>query len=389
MPASRVDSQGFGVAGAAGGKGAMTSVTAALIVRDEAEFIEDCLRSLAGNVDEIVLVDTGSRDQTMEIAGRFAVDLYHFPWCNDFSAARNFALDRASSDWILYIDADERLEIPSRDIYSQMLSERDMVAWRLRLHPRVGWTAYSELRLFRNEPRIRFKGVIHENIWPGVEMVARADGLKIGNCDLGLYHVGYEGDQRPKNSRNIPMLRESLSRDPNNLFCWWHLGECLRLAGDEEAAAEAWSIGIARLRALEPGLRRLNQSILYLALLKLQRIRGMATDDLMAEGLTFFPSNLALQWMSAQFAVDRGDLEAARPVLEGLAAIDGDAFFEPELAYDKALFGHLSAELLALCHFRSGRFDDAARLYRVAARTSPAPAACDLKARLAQLRAPV
>jgi tetratricopeptide (TPR) repeat protein len=367
----------------------VTSVTAALIVRDEAEFIEDCLRSLAENVDEIVLVDTGSRDQTLEIAGRFAVDLYHFHWCNDFSAARNFALDRASSDWILYIDADERLEIPSRDIYSQMLSERDKVAWRLRLHPRVGWTAYSELRLFRNEPRIRFEGVIHENIWPGVEMVARADGLKIGSCDLSLYHVGYEGDQRPKNSRNIPLLRESLSRDPNNLFCWWHLGECLRLAGDEEAAAEAWSGGIARLRALEPGLRRLNQSILYLALLKLQRTRGIATDDLMAEGLTFFPSNLALQWMSAQFAVDRGDLEAARPVLEGLAAIDSDAFFEPDLAYDKALFGHLSAELLALCHFRSGRFDDAARLYRVAARTSPAPAACDLKARLAQLRAPV
>ncbi|MGC2516659.1 MAG: hypothetical protein WA383_19225, partial [Terriglobales bacterium] len=65
---------------------------------------------------------------------------------------------------------------------------------------------------------------------------------------------------------------------------------------------------------------------------------------------------------------------------------DADAFFDPKLAYDKALFRHCSAELLALCYFRSGRYNDAARLYRVAARTSPDPAACELKARLAQLR---
>ena len=82
----------------------------------------------------------------------------------------------------------------------------------------------------------------------------------------------------------------------------------------------------------------------------------------------------------------RGELEAARPVLEKLTAIDADTFFDPELAYDKALFRHLSAEPLALCYFRSGRYNDAARLYRIAARTSPDPAACELKAQLAELR---
>jgi glycosyltransferase involved in cell wall biosynthesis len=365
----------------------MTTVTAALIVRDESEFIEDCLRSLAGNVDEIVLVDTGSRDDTIEIASRFPVELHHFAWCNDFSAARNFALERASGEWILYIDADERLEIPSRDAYSKVLSERGKVAWQLRLHPRVGWTAYSELRLFRNDPRIRFQGVIHENPWPSVEAVACADGLKVGICDVRLYHVGYEADQRPKNPRNISLLRDSLSRDPNHFFSWWHLGECLRLAGDEDAADDAWSSGIVRLGALDPKHRRLSHSLLYLALLKLRHTRGAAIDDLLAEAMASFPGNLALQWMSAQLAIDRGDLESARTVLERLAAIDGDTFFEPELSYDKALFGHLSAELLALCHFRCGRFDDAARLYGVAAASSPLPAACELKARFARLRA--
>ena len=362
-------------------------VTAALIVRDEEEFIGDCLESLTEHVDEIVLVDTGSRDRTIEIAGQFPVKLYHLPWRNDFSAARNHALEQATGEWILYIDADERLVVPSREAYAQMLSDRSKVAWRLRLQPRVGWTAYSELRLFRNDPRIRFEGVIHEVIGSSVGRVAHIDGLEIGSCDLGLHHVGYEADQRPKNPRNIPLLRERLLSNPDNYYCWWHLGDCLRIAGDEDAAAEAWLDGIARQRTLDPRPRDLGHSLLYLALIKLRERRGEPTDDLLAEAIAVFPNNLALQFMSAQHGIERGDLDAARVILERLVAIDGDSYFEPEIAYDKALFGHLSAELLALCHFRSGDFTEAARLYRLAAQTSAAPAACELKARLAELRA--
>ncbi len=231
----------------------MATVSAALIVRDESAFLEDCLRSLVENVDEIVIVDTGSRDSTTEIASRFPIKLYHFAWCNDFSAARNFALERARGDWILYIDADERLQCPEGVAFSDLLSDRKKVAWELRLHPRLGWTAYAELRLFRNDPRIRFQGVIHERIRPSVEEVALADRLEVGCSELRLHHVGYEASQRPKNSRNIPLLRDYLSREPDRLYCWWHLGECLRLSGDEDAAVEAWTNGMARLRALRSG----------------------------------------------------------------------------------------------------------------------------------------
>jgi tetratricopeptide (TPR) repeat protein len=365
----------------------MARISAALIVRDESKFIEDCLRSLVGNVDEIVVVDTGSRDDTIEIARHFPIELYHFRWCDDFSAARNYAIEQASGDWILYIDADERLDIPDQDAFIRSISDLGKVALQLRLHPRVGWTAYSELRLFRNDPRIRFHGVIHERIHPGVETVLAADGLDVGTCDVRLHHLGYEADQRPKNPRNIPLLRDQLSREPSRLYCWWHLGECLRLAGEEDAAIDAWARGIATLRALGPQRCSLGDSALYLSLLKLMHGRGAAVDDLIAEGLAFFPDHLALQWIAAQLAVERGNLESARPILENLTAIDADTFFDPRLAYDKALFRHLSAEPLALLHFRAGRFDEAARLYRVSARTAPDPAACDLKARLAEMRA--
>src|SRR5215471_3414686 len=142
----------------------MARLSATLIVRDESAVIEDCLKSLAGVVDEIVLVDTGSRDDTIEKARRFPISLHTFAWCDDFSAARNFALERATGDWILYIDADERFAVPHPEMLRQTLNDKGKIAWRLRFHPRSDWTAYAELRVFRNDPRISFRGAIHERV---------------------------------------------------------------------------------------------------------------------------------------------------------------------------------------------------------------------------------
>ena len=362
-------------------------VSAALIVRDESAFIESCLHSLVDTVDEIVIVDTGSRDNTIEIARRFPTQLYHFPWRDDFSAARNYALARAKGDWILYIDADECLEIPSHDVFRAVLADQAKVAWELQFYPRVGWTRCYEMRLFRNDPRIRFRGVIHERIHPAVEAVARSDGLTIGSCDVTLRHFGYEADQSAKNSRNIPLLRKYLADEPDRLYCWWHLGECYRLAHEHDAAIGAWTNGISRLLAMEADWRQLADSSLYLSLIKLRHARGEEVEALTREALSMFPESLALQWVGALAALNRGEMDVAVPVFERLIAIDADTFCDEKLSYDKALFRHLSADPLALCHFRSGRFLDAARLYEHAAQSAPDPAPALLKARLARLRA--
>src|SRR5262245_1489579 len=91
---------------------AASRISAAMIVRDEEAYLDDCLKSIVDEVDEIVIVDTGSRDRTCDIARRYGARLFDLPWTGDFAAARNHALDRASGDWILYIDADERLAVP-------------------------------------------------------------------------------------------------------------------------------------------------------------------------------------------------------------------------------------------------------------------------------------
>ena len=364
----------------------MGRLSATLIVRDESTFIEPCLESLAGVVDEIVIVDTGSRDDTLEKAKRFPVSIHHFPWCGDFSAARNHAIERATGDWILYIDADERLLPPDRSLLHDMLTDDTKTAWRLRLHPRVNWTAYAELRLFRNDPRIRFHGVIHERVHADVNAVCHSDRRQIGLSALTLNHVGYEGDQTHKLGRNIPMLRAYLAREPTRVYCWWHLGEMLRLQGDDAGALEAWRKGVEAVRAQPPGLTSTSDSPHFVSLIVLQYERNEPVHELLREALALFPRHLTLQWIAAKLAIEAGDEATARPILERLAAIDATSFFDPDIAYEKSLFSHLSREALALCHFRAGRFPDAARWYRAAAATAPDPATCELKARLAEAR---
>jgi tetratricopeptide (TPR) repeat protein len=363
-----------------------TRLSAALIVRDESRFIEPCLRSLAGIVDEIVVVDTGSTDDTIEKARRFPIELHEFAWGDDFSAARNFAIEQARADWILYIDADERLEVPDLAALRQALADESKAGWRLRFFPRVGWTPYAELRLFRNDPRIRFKGVIHENMQDGVDEVCRSDGLTIGTCDVALHHVGYEGGQRHKIARNVPLLCAYLAEDPTRVYCWWHLGEMLLFAGDEEGAAEAWRSGIevARKQGATPPTMN---GMPYYSLLLLQHSRGTAIDALLEEAVRMFPDHLALRWLHCKHALERGGGESVRSELEALAAIDPDKFSDPRLSYDKKLFSYAARESLALCHFRAGRFRDAADWYRRAAPTSPDPRACEVKAQLADAKA--
>jgi tetratricopeptide (TPR) repeat protein len=360
-------------------------VSATLIVRDESAFIEACLKSLIGLVDEIVVVDTGSTDDTIDKACRFPIKLHSFEWCEDFSAARNFAIDQASSDWILYIDADERLEVEDRAHWQEILADTGKAAWKLRFYPQLGWTPYAELRLFRNDPRIRFCGVIHERLQHGIMEVCQSDGLEVGICDVALQHVGYEGAQHHKISRNVSLLRKSLAEDPSRVYCWWHLGQMLLLAGEEEAAAKAWRNGIEVVRARGKDGPQSN-GMPYFSLLLLEYSRGVAVDHLLAEAVALFPKHLALRWLACRHAIECGEGEAVKKNLEELSGLDPDRLGDLELSYDRKLFTYAIPESLALCHFRAGRFRLAAEWYRRAANAAGDPLACEVRAKLAEAK---
>jgi hypothetical protein len=155
-------------------------LAATLIVKNEARVLDACLASLRGVVDEIVAVDTGSTDESIEIARRHGALVHEHPWSGDFAEARNEALRLASCEWIFYIDADERLDPAERASVEKLLRDAPEVAFRILLKPDSRSTPYREYRVWRHDPRIRFEGVIHEKVVPAIQRVSEEDGRPIG-----------------------------------------------------------------------------------------------------------------------------------------------------------------------------------------------------------------
>ena len=120
--------------------GADLRITACLIIRNEEAFLEGCLRSISGLVDEIVVVDTGSTDSSIEICRRNGARVLEWAWRDDFAAARNVGLEAANSDWLLYIDADERLIETSPAELRSGLDDPIVFAARVKFRVRSGST---------------------------------------------------------------------------------------------------------------------------------------------------------------------------------------------------------------------------------------------------------
>src|SRR5580704_11557046 len=156
-------------------------IGAAMIVKNEERCLGRCLASIRDLVDEIVIVDTGSTDRSVEIAEQFGAHVLYREWDGDFSAARNVSLDAVTSDLILYIDADEYLVEGDRAAVARAVAEGGgrHVAFRLGLRHRPGFTPLREYRMWVNRPDIRFEGVMLESIVPAFRTIVLSEGLSI------------------------------------------------------------------------------------------------------------------------------------------------------------------------------------------------------------------
>lgn len=357
-------------------------LTAAMIVRDEAHHLPQCLASLRGVVDEIVIVDTGSQDDTVAIATAAGARVLHFPWTGDFSAARNHGLDAARGRWILYIDADERVRPTDHDALARTLDQAEDIALRVLLRPHVGWTPYREFRLWRSDPRIRFRNVMHEQIVSAISNVAKSDGLAIGDCNLELDHVGYEGDQTHKHHRNLPLLRQQLRQDPSSVFNWRHLASVLRELGREAEADQALHRAVATARS--EAVPSVHGGVAYVDLIALRHARGEDVSDVLEEAERRHGGNLMFSWLRSQIALDRGDAEEALLQIDRLLATGTDTLADGGIAYDAWIFEAGGHAHRALCLFRMGRFGDAVRAYRRAEELAPGVQEYRVKRQLAE-----
>ncbi|MDY6987347.1 MAG: glycosyltransferase [Thermodesulfobacteriota bacterium] len=360
-------------------------LTASMIVRDEERFLTECLKSVRQVVDEIVIVDTGSTDNSKAIARSFDAGLFDFVWCDDFSAARNEALRHSRGEWILYIDADERLQPVERQHIEDLLSDRSKVAFTVRFHPQKGFTPYREYRIFRNDPRILFDGVIHETIVPSLYAVGAEDNLDIGHSDVAIVHTGYDKGHDHKHGRNLALLRRQVKRDPKRIFCWWHLGFVFVGLGNDEEAEEAWECGIKVVRR-KSSLDAVD-SLPYVDLIRLRLNKGKDVTALTEEALTLFPGHYLLIWLNGKSLMSQKRFSEAISIFKYLVSIDGKSFDAGPFAYDARIFDVLSYEALAGCYYKLGRFEESAVYYGLAEQCEPGNMEYKIKRRFVSARA--
>ncbi|MFL2922510.1 MAG: glycosyltransferase [Limisphaerales bacterium] len=216
-----------------------------MIAKNEAGFIGDCLQSVKDVADQIIVVDTGSTDETVEIAKGHGAELHHMSWGDDFSAARNESLAHARGSWILFIDADEELMPEGIEELQSAMARSDTLAWRIPIvdagREHLGKNHVP--RLFRNAPGLFFKGRIHEQVSLSIESRRIQWGLQHRMGGPTLFHRGYQDEvvkSRNKRARNIRLLDRALEESPNDANLLMNLGMELASMGRGEAALEQY-----------------------------------------------------------------------------------------------------------------------------------------------------
>jgi glycosyltransferase involved in cell wall biosynthesis len=181
-----------------------------MIVRNESANLADALESFSSFADEIVIVDTGSSDNTKEIAARFTTRVFDFEWVDDFSAARNFAMSKAGKSYHLWLDADDRITPENAlriETLKQQFDGKKAFYFVLENHrPDSPPSSCLQMRCTPLIPELRFEGGVHEQIFPSA---ARA-GLELVTTDIVVQHMGYMSEEArvAKAVRNLEIMEK-------------------------------------------------------------------------------------------------------------------------------------------------------------------------------------
>lgn len=205
----------------------MQTLSLCMITKDEEKNIRTCLESVKDYVDEIIIVDTGSTDKTIEIAKEYTDKIYTHKWSFDFSEARNKSLEKATKDWILVLDADEKLLKSECIKLREIINTSNSEGLFLRLENIIDKKSLGDavvLRAFRNNPLYRFKNKIHEQIIFSIE--ENGGYNKIQPTNIKIMHFGYDpqiSNLDEKKERNIKILENYKEEDRDGYF-YYSLG---------------------------------------------------------------------------------------------------------------------------------------------------------------------
>ncbi len=219
-----------------------------MIARNEGKRLPTAIDSVRRIADQVIVVDTGSTDDTIEAARSLGAEVVEYAWKDDFADARNRSLAEARCDWILCLDADEWVAPESESKVIEALSE-GAGAYMVRIESRVDSTAGKVFvnffpRLFRNLEGVRFEGKVHEQVAPSLEGL----GVSIEVSDILIKHTGYalsDSDLKAKARRNADLLLKDVEEHADDALALFHLGEAFSMLEHFEEAVEFYDRALA------------------------------------------------------------------------------------------------------------------------------------------------
>jgi glycosyltransferase involved in cell wall biosynthesis/predicted Zn-dependent protease/predicted O-methyltransferase YrrM len=340
-------------------------VSLTMIVKNEEHNLPECLAGVRDLVDEAVVIDTGSSDRTRQIAESFGCVVGEFPWIDHFAAARNAALEKATGDYALWMDADDRLDPENRDKLRELLAELPagnaaFVMKCLCASPGAGaaGTAVDHVRLFRLHPAHRWSYRVHEQVLPAL----RATGADVRWSEVTVRHVGYADPavRSRKLDRDLRLLRIDEAERPGDPFTLFNLGSVYHELGHFAAAAEALERSLAG--------SHVRDSIVRKAYALLARCRHQSGDRNGAEAAcrearTHYPDDAELLFLSAGLAREGGDWGAAEGLYRKLVGGSEGPHFA---SVDTGLRAVKGRHNLAVLLLEQNRLPEAEGLWRAA-----------------------
>lgn len=281
-----------------------------MIVRDNEKTIVPCLESIRPWVDEMIVVDTGSKDKTPEIARQLGARVYHFPWCDSFSAARNESLRHARGRWLFWMDSDDTIdEKNGRKLRALARRETDpsLLGYIVQVYcpgdnDDGDFTVVDHVKLFRNRPELRFDRRIHEQIIPAI----RQAGGELAWTDLFVVHSGSdhspEGKAR-KVERDLRLLQLELKEQPDHPFTLFNLGMTYAEVGRYVEAVEFLQ---RSLKHSQPGESHLRKAYALLVGAFSQANRPDDAWQTCETGLKLFPLDDELRFRKGALLHEQG-----------------------------------------------------------------------------------
>ncbi|MBC7185989.1 MAG: glycosyltransferase, partial [Calditrichaeota bacterium] len=270
------------------------TVALCTIVKNEERFIRKCLASVQGAVDEIVIVDTGSTDRTVQIAEELGARVYHHPWQDSFSEARNFALQFVTSEWVLQLDGDEELEREDIPLLREVVKTRHVNSLFVPILNHMPDGSISRLyfrRLFRTRLG-HYEGIVHN------QLVVSGP---TGQAEIRIYHHGYNlspEEMAAKQARSERLLLKQMAERPDDPFPRFNLGRIYRNQGRFPQAIQVCQEG---LRLCPPGPRSSTYFMLLFDLAYCLMMVGRLSEAeaCCLQGLEEDPKNLDLRFTLA------------------------------------------------------------------------------------------